>query len=47
MKEFILSCESTVDLSYDYVIKRGASVLFYTYLLNNKEQNYRRLAKWH
>ena len=37
MKEFILSCESTVDLSYDYVIKRGASVLFYTYLLNNKE----------
>ena len=37
MKEFILSCESTVDLPYDYVIKRGASVLFYTYLLNEKE----------
>jgi DegV family protein with EDD domain len=37
MQEFILSCESTVDLPYDYVVSRNASVLFYTYLLNNKE----------
>lgn len=37
MKEFILSCESTVDLSYDYVMKRNASVLFYSYIINDKE----------
>lgn len=34
---FQLSCESTVDLSYDYVVKRNASVLFYTYIINDKE----------
>ena len=37
MSEFILSCESTVDLAYDYVMKRNASVLFYSYTINGKE----------
>lgn len=34
---FQLSCESTVDLSYEYVTKREISVLFYTYVINEKE----------
>lgn len=34
---FQLSCESTVDLSYDYVTERNISVLFYTYTINGKE----------
>lgn len=34
---FQLSCESTVDLSYSYVIKRNISVLFYTYIIGEKE----------
>ncbi len=34
---FQLSCESTVDLSYEYVLKRKISVLFYTYSINGKE----------
>ncbi len=34
---FQLSCESTVDLSYEYVVKRKVSVLFYTYTINGKE----------
>ena len=34
---FQLSCESTVDLSYEYVQKRNISVLFYTYIINGKE----------
>lgn len=37
IKDFILSCESTVDLPYDYVSKRDISVLFYTYMLDGKE----------
>lgn len=31
MKNFELSCESTVDLPYSYVIGRGLKVLFYSY----------------
>lgn len=34
---FQLSCESTVDLSYEYVNNRKISVLFYTYIINGKE----------
>ncbi|MBQ8292727.1 MAG: DegV family protein [Bacilli bacterium] len=35
--KFILSIESTVDLSYDYVTKRGMKVLFYTYIIDGEE----------
>ena len=31
MKSFVLSCESTVDLPYSYVMERGLKVLFYSY----------------
>lgn len=31
MKNFVLSCESTVDLPYSYVMERGLKVLFYSY----------------
>ena len=34
---FILSCESTVDIPYDYVTGRDISVLFYTYILDGAE----------
>ncbi len=34
---FQLSCESTVDLSYDYVTSKNVSVLFYTYTINGIE----------
>ena len=34
---FQLSCESTVDLSYDYITSRDVSVIFYTYALDGKE----------
>lgn len=33
---FILSCESTVDLPYEYVSGRGIPVLFYTYSVDGK-----------
>lgn len=31
MKDFILSCESTVDMPYSYITGRGLKVLFYSY----------------
>ncbi len=34
---FQLSCESTVDLSYDYISGRDISVLFYTYAIDGEE----------
>lgn len=37
MSKFQLSCESTVDLPYSYVKERGASVLFYTYMVDSEE----------
>ena len=33
---YILSCESTVDLPYEYVSGRGIPVLFYTYSVDGK-----------
>ncbi len=36
MKNFILSCESTVDLPYSYVTGRGLEILFYTYSVDGK-----------
>lgn len=35
--QFILSCESTVDLPYSYVSSRNMSVLFYSYLIDGQE----------
>lgn len=35
--EFILSCESTVDLPFSYIDGRGISVLFYTYAVEGRE----------
>ena len=34
---FQLSCESTVDLPYEYVIKRNMSVIFYSYVIDGVE----------
>lgn len=36
MSKFILSCESTVDLPYSYVIERGLKVIFYSYSVDGK-----------
>lgn len=36
-ENFILSCESTVDLPFDYVTGRNISVLFYTYQIDGVE----------
>lgn len=36
-KKFILSCESTVDMPYEYVNSRDISVLFYSYAVDGKE----------
>lgn len=36
MKNFILSCESTVDMPYSYVTGRGLQVLFYSYTVNGE-----------
>jgi len=36
-REFILSCESTVDLPYSYVAGRNIPVLFYTYMVDGQE----------
>lgn len=36
--KFILSCESTVDLSYAYVSGRNIPVLFYYYMVDGQEQ---------
>ena len=35
-KTFILSCESTVDLPYNYISERNISILFYTYSINGE-----------
>ncbi len=35
--DFILSCESTVDLPYDYVSGRDISVIFYNYVIDGVE----------
>ena len=35
--QFVLSCESTVDLPYSYVSGRDIPVLFYSYLVDGKE----------
>lgn len=35
-KDFILSCESTVDLPYDYVNGRDIPVIFYSYTVDGK-----------
>ncbi len=34
---FQLSCESTVDLPYSYITSRDISVIFYTYIMDDKE----------
>jgi len=36
-QKFHFSCESTVDMPFEYVNKRGASVLFYSYAVDGKE----------
>ncbi len=36
-KDFILSCESTVDMPYSYISGRGIPVLFYSYSVEAKE----------
>ena len=35
-RQFILSCESTVDLPYDYVAGRDIPILFYTYQIDGE-----------
>lgn len=35
-RQFILSCESTVDLPYAYVAGRDIPILFYTYMIEGK-----------
>ena len=35
--QFVLSCESTVDLPYSYVSGRDIPVLFYSYLVDGRE----------
>ena len=35
--QFILSCESTVDLPYSYVSGRNMPVLFYRYSVDGQE----------
>lgn len=37
MSKYVLSCESTVDLPYEYIHQRGIEVLFYTYNVNGEE----------
>ena len=36
-ENYILSCESTVDMPYSYITGRGMPVLFYTYLMDGEE----------
>ncbi len=36
-KTFQISCESTVDMPYSYINKRGANVIFYTYVIDDNE----------
>lgn len=35
--KFVLSCESTVDLSFSYVSERNIPVIFYSYTIDGKE----------
>lgn len=35
--KFILSCESTVDMPYDYITSRKIPVLFYSYIVDGQE----------
>ncbi len=37
MKEFILSCESTIDMPYSYTVERDLRTIFYTYTVDGKE----------
>lgn len=37
MREFVFSCESTVDIPYEYYVKRNVSVIDYTYTINGVE----------
>ena len=34
---YLISCSSPVDVDFDYFNKRGAEVLFFTYLMDEKE----------
>ncbi len=36
MNNFILSCESTIDMPYSYISGRGLEVLFYSYTVNGE-----------
>ncbi len=36
-RKFLLSCESTVDMPYAYMERRGVSVLFYSYTVDGRE----------
>ncbi len=36
-ENFVLSCESTVDLPYDYLARRDLSILFYSYTIDGVE----------
>lgn len=36
-EKFILSCESTVDMPYEYVSSRKIPVLFYSYIVDDRE----------
>ena len=35
-RQFILSCESTVDMPYSYIAGRDIPILFYTYMIDGK-----------
>lgn len=37
MKNFILSCESTCDLPYNYLQEKNVSVIFYNYVIDGEE----------
>lgn len=34
MKEYIISCESNIDLPYEYVVERNLSIINYTYIID-------------
>lgn len=34
MNEFIISCESTIDMPYEYAMKRNVPILFYSYSID-------------
>ena len=38
MAEFLLTCESTIDLPYSWAQERGIPVIFYTYMVNGEEK---------